>query len=524
MGAGHRELEKPVRSFAKFCALLVVLGLFVGVPAAGQDEATAPPIVLVPHVDETFALESMVPSGWTDVGGGAFVDENDPRGVNMILLQSGPLNQDGTLAGLLPLLGLSETPHSVGTHSGVAFEWTLYKLELDGEPTLDLALAQSGSTTYVVVLQASPADYVMLHANVFLPALNSLVAHVELDQAPVPYTVEEVTYPSGGMVLAGTLTLPPTDGRHPVVVLVSGSGPQDRDETFGGGIAIKSFKLLADALTRQGIAVLRYDERGIGQSGGDFASATTSDFADDAEAGIAYLLTREDIDPNQIGLLGHSEGGLVAAMLGARNADLDFIVLLAGPAVSGFDVLRLQVQLGALAEGVAPEQAAAKGEYIDGIFAHLDDPQALEDFAYEQAKQQLAAMPESDRAGLGDLDAVARAKGAETAAYFGTDWYKMFLRYDPGPDLAQTHIPVLAIFGGKDTQVDAGQNAPALVKALTKAGNKDYAISVLPGANHLFQQAGTGAASEYPTLPGEFTPDLLPVLLAWLHEHVAIVE
>jgi hypothetical protein len=306
------------------------------------------------------------------------------------------------------------------------------------------------------------------------------------------------------------------------VVLVSGSGPQDRDETLGGGIAIKPFRLLADALTREGVAALRYDDRGVGESTGTFSTAMVSDFASDAEAAIDFLLTREEIDPTQIGVLGHSEGGLVAAMLGARNDDLDFIISLAGPGVNGRDVLLLQNQRILEAEGATQEQIDAQLAFVRELTTMLDDPDATDALVYEHTLAQLEALPEEERAALGDLEQHARIVADQAAQQFGAGWFTSFLDYDPAPDWAQTTVPILAIFGGKDVQVDAEQNTPALEATLEQAGNDDVEIVVLPNANHLFQEAETGSLSEYATLPTEFTPDLVPTIEEWLRDHLEL--
>ncbi|MCB1233362.1 MAG: alpha/beta fold hydrolase, partial [Verrucomicrobiae bacterium] len=187
-----------------------------------------------------------------------------------------------------------------------------------------------------------------------MPALDALTP-LERQATPMPYAAEQVAFHNGAVELAGTLSLPDGPGPYPAVVLVSGSGPQDRDEYLGGGITIRPFELLANALTPAGIAVLRYDDRGVGASTGEFSTGDLHDFADDAEAAIAYLTTREDIDQDHIGLIGHSEGGAIAAILGARNTDLDFIVSLAGLGVSGEEVLLLQTRLMLEAEGATPE-------------------------------------------------------------------------------------------------------------------------------------------------------------------------
>jgi pimeloyl-ACP methyl ester carboxylesterase len=422
---------------------------------------------------------------------------------------------------------LTEAPDSVGAYQGGALEWTLYQVDVSAagvSVAVDMALAAMDGTTYVVLLQTSPEEYDALHESVFLPVLDAF-APLEEAVEEVPYIVEEVTFGNGDITLAGTLTLPPSEGPHPAVVLVTGSGPQDRDESLVPVATIKPFRLIADALTREGIAVLRYDDRGVGESTGDFASATTQDFASDAAVAIDYLLTRDEINPDQIGVLGHSEGGTVAAMLGANNEEVDFIISMAGTAVPGRDVLVVQNRRLMEAEGATQEQIDAQIAFLEELFPLVDaqDWDSVENLIYEQVLQQAEALPEDQRSALGDLETYAHTTATQSMATYGTPWFPSFLNYDPGPDWAQTTVPVLGLFGGKDVQVDAEQNAPALEAALAEAGNEDYEIVVLPNANHLFQEAETGAVSEYGTLPAEFTPDFLPTIIDWLREHVDVV-
>lgn len=507
-------------------ALLTLLGAALPVWAQdGTDEPELDVIVLVPHTDEAFGIETVVPDGWTDLGNGIFGRQTTPADTTVIAQQSAPLRADALLNALLPQLALTDAPESVGTYPGGALEWTLYEVNVNVDSLnlkIDLALAEQDGVTYLVLLQTSPEDYEALHASVFLRTLDAFMP-LEVEEEPVPYNVAEVTFDNGDVTLAGTLTLPPTDGPHPALVLVTGSGPQNRDESLGTGIAIRPFRLLADALTREGIAVLRYDDRGVGESTGDFATATTQDFASDAEAAIAYLLGRDDINPDEIGLLGHSEGGLVAAMLGARNPDLDFIISMAGPGVNGRDVLLLQNQLILAAEGATEDEIAAQMVFLDEMFTVLDDPEAMEALIYETALEQIKGLSEEEAAALGDdAEAYAQMVAAQMAQEYTAGWFKSFLEYDPAPDWAQTTVPVLALFGGKDVQVDAEQNAPPLEAALQQAGNEDYTIVILPDANHLFQQAKTGSTSEYGELPAEFTPDFLPTIIDWLLDRVTV--
>lgn len=504
---------------ARTIALLVAL-LFALVHLAPV-EAQAP-VTLLPLTSEGYGIESVSPEGWGDLGQGIVARQESPSDIALLAQQSAPVGRDVVMASLLPQFGLTEEPESTGAYQGPALDWTLYEFEFaqgTKQATADLALAEHQGTSYIVLLLSSPDEHDMLHEQVFEPVLAAFAPFVE-PPLDVPYHIEEVTFPNGDITLAGALTLPDATGPHPVVVLVSGSGPQDRDETLGGGIAIKPFRLLADALTRDGVAVLRYDDRGVGQSSGVFSEATVAEFATDAEAAIAYLLTRPEIDPNQIGLLGHSEGGQVAAMLGARNDDLDFIISLAGPGVVGRDIYRLQSELIPRAEGANDELIASQKRLAEGVMERLDDPQALEEFVYQETMVQLLTLPKEQRDQIGDLETYARMATDQAVSQYGAASFATFLAYDPAPDWEQTTIPVLAIFGGKDVQVDAGQNAAPVAAALTKAGNRDFAVVVLPDANHLFQAAESGAFSEYGTLPAEFTPDLLPTILNWVDLHV----
>ena len=464
-------------------------------------------------------FSSVAPEGWEDLGNGLF----SPDGAGEVVLaqQTAPVSPDAMMNALMPQLLLTEPPESTGVHQGAALEWTLYQVDVqlgDATYVVDLALANQQNTTYLVLLQAPEAEAAALRESVFVPALDALTP-IERQATPTPYATEEVAFTNGDVTLAGTLSLPDGPGPFPAVVLVSGSGPQDRDEYLGGGIAIRPFELLANALTPAGIAVLRYDDRGVGASTGEFAAGDLNDFADDAEAAITYLTTRDDIDQEHIGLIGHSEGGAIAAILGARNADLDFIVSLAGLGAAGEDVLILQTRLMLEAEGAAPEEVQAQVDLMTQVAALLNDPEALEEAIYEAALAQAAAMPQEQQDAIGDIESYARTLAAQQATQLQAPSVRALLEFDPAPGWARTSVPVLAIFGGKDKQVDATQNAAPLLEALTQGGNTDVTVVVLPDANHLFQAAGSGALSEYATLPPEFTPDLLPIIIDWITLH-----
>ncbi len=332
---------------------------------------------------------------------------------------------------------------------------------------------------------------------------------------PFPYRAEEVTVPNGGITLAGTLTLPEGDGPFPAVVLVSGSGPQDRDEMV---FQHRPFLILADRLARAGIAALRYDDRGFGKSTGDFRSATTEDFAQDALAAVRFLRGRPEVAAERIGILGHSEGGLVAPMAAGRSKEVAFVILLAGPGVSGGEILEAQTEKIALAGGASPEDAAKQAELIRRAVALVrsePDSQKVHDAAMEIAREQVALMSEEERQALGEnIDAMLE----QQVAALTTPWFRFFLDYDPRPALTRLQVPVLALNGGLDTQVPPVQNLPEIHKALAAAGNRDATVVELPGLNHLFQKATTGAPDEYFGIEETMNPAALDAISGWIRE------
>lgn len=319
---------------------------------------------------------------------------------------------------------------------------------------------------------------------------------------PYRYREEEVSYSNKsapGVTLAATLTLPQGSGPFPAVLLITGSGPQNRNEEIFNH---RPFLVLADYLTRRGIAVLRADDRGIGKSTGDFATATTLDFATDAEAGIAYLKTRPEINHKKIGLIGHSEGGVIAPMVAARNHDVAFIVMMAGTGVPGDQVLVEQTRLIEIANG-APAERAQKD---------ADRERELLQLA-EQAKDPAALQSELQKK-MGN-----NMTGAQVGAVvkqLSSPWFRYFLTYDPATALRKITCPVLVLNGAKDVQVSPAQNLPAIRKALKEAGNTHFEIDELPGLNHLFQTAKTGSPREYTQIDETIAPLALKKIADWL--------
>ena len=341
-------------------------------------------------------------------------------------------------------------------------------------------------------------------------------------EAPPPYVVEEVKVAAGAVTLAGTLTLPQGTGPHPAVVLITGSGAQNRDEEIFG---MKPFRLMADHLTRQGLAVLRCDDRGVGGSTGSMATATTADFADDTTAQVEFLKARRDIDKTRIGLIGHSEGGIVAPVVASRSRDIAFVVLVSGPAVTGEQILIAQGQLLAKASGLPAEQIARNAELQRKMFAAVRTGEGwkeIEEQTYAANRESLEKLPDAQRKAMPDIEAVARKTAQQQLAAARSPWFKYFLEYDPAPALAKLTCPVLAIFGEKDLQVPTAQNRDVMEAIFRKSGNTQATVHVVPRANHLYQDAITGNATEYAVLKKEFVPGFLELLGTWVAERAGL--
>jgi pimeloyl-ACP methyl ester carboxylesterase len=350
---------------------------------------------------------------------------------------------------------------------------------------------------------------------------------------PFPYRSDSVEYDNieGTVHLSATLTRPPVeaektgagakgmDKRYPVAVLITGSGQQDRDETL---FEHKPFAVIADYLTRRGIAVLRVDDRGKGESAGDLRKATTADFADDVLTSIRYLKTRSDIDTSKIGLIGHSEGGLIAPIVYSRWPHVNFIIMLAGPGVPGSAIMfRQQTEpVRKMGPGVYDAYCPLVREKLQILNDHFSDPDSV-------TLSLLKASYNRWKAGLSDGVANALRVKNVTDVMYGLQvavelrpWLRYFYHTDPAVYLQQVKCPVLALNGSKDVQVDAEQNIPAIRAALLKGGNKDVEAGIVPGLNHLFQHAGTGEINEYALIEESFAPEVLERMGEWISKHV----
>jgi len=374
------------------------------------------------------------------------------------------------------------------------------KVKEDGM-TIDGEWKQSGVTLPLVLKRVEEAPE---------------VSRPQEPEKPYPYDEEEVVYENkkAGIKLAGTLTLPRTEGPFPTVLLISGSGPQDRNETVFGH---RPFLVLADYLTRRGIAVLRVDDRGVGGSTGDVAQSTSEDFASDVLAGIKYLKTRKEIDANQIGLIGHSEGGIIAPIVATQSPDVALIVLMAGTGLVGEEILYLQGALIAKAEGISDDAIArnlATQERMFTVVKEEKDDAAAEKKLRKILEDSIEALSEKEKEALGAPEAHIMAQTQTVLS----PWFRHFLTYDPKPTLMKVKCPVLAIIGEKDLQVPPKENLQAIEEALKAGGNEHYMIKELPGLNHLFQTAETGALSEYAKIEETISPIALKVIGDWILE------
>jgi len=331
---------------------------------------------------------------------------------------------------------------------------------------------------------------------------------------PYPYYSEDVTFTNAkaNITLAGTLTLPKKVGKFPVVVMITGSGAQNRDEELMGH---KPFLVIADYLTRNGIGVLRVDDRGSFASKGDFKTATTNDFATDVEGAVDYLKTRTEVDVKHIGLIGHSEGGIIAPMVAARNKSVNFIVMMAGTAIPGSELLIRQQELIGRASGTKESDLKTTKDLNTEIYKMVDkisNTDTLKAKITNYILTQSKVLPELNIPEGKTINDMIELQLAQLM----TPWMLNFIRYNPAPTLEKVKCPVLAINGSKDLQVPASVNLPAIEKALTKAGNKQFKVKELPGLNHLFQECKTGLPTEYAEIEQTVSPLALETIAGWI--------
>ncbi len=509
---------RPLSLFAVALILLPLLAGCVPVPAAPQAPAapaqpaatmaapataataTAAPATAAPSAAQAELSEAAQPSATGLEGQWAGPLQIGGQTLDMVVRFSG---SGAALKGALdvPAQGAKDIPLSKVSRDGDKVHWEAFSGARLA--TYDGVLGSDGSLS---------GDFLQAGYN------GSLILQRVAAQptAIVPYHQEEVSYQNGIVRLACTLTTPPAGAPFPAVILITGSGAQNRDEDLFG---FQPFRLIADHLARAGIAALRCDDRGVGGSTGDTTQSTSEDFAGDILAGVGYLKTRSDVDSQRIGLWGHSEGGIVAPMVASRSVDVAFIILMSGPGVTGEQIVETQLvdimtadgssqaEIDtALAQQKAALAAAKTGEGLDALKVQWA----------QAARARAAALPADQLKAMGGEDqAVAGLVQAQVDSIMNP-WFRFFVTYDPAPTLAKVHVPVLALFGGKDKQVATAPNQKAIAAALASGGNTALTVKVFPDANHLYQQAITGSPSEYATLEKEFVPGLLDYVTEWI--------
>jgi pimeloyl-ACP methyl ester carboxylesterase len=396
----------------------------------------------------------------------------------------------------VPLQGLARDGQMV------RFRLDLRGVRYEGKLSADM---QRISGTWLAPNQpAAEVDFVRGDA----AAANAPVKRPQTPQPPFPYRAEEVAFDNpaaSGVRLAGTLTLPQGNGPFPAAILITGSGQQDRDETMLGH---KPFAVIADYLTRRGIAVLRVDDRGAGKSTGDFAKATSADFATDANAAFAFLRTRGEIRPDAIGFIGHSEGGMVGPIAMATNKQVAFLIMLAGPGTATDHLLLSQRRAIALGMGQSEAQIDKAEPVMAALFKALASGATYDDgVAAARASLTPAAMA-----------AIGASPGTDPQlilSQFNSPWFRYFFRYDPAPNLRLIRVPVLAMNGSLDRQVLPTENLAAIKAALKD--DRDVTIVELPGLNHLFQTARTGSLGEYADIEETVAPVALDRMASWIN-------
>ena len=419
-------------------------------------------------------------------------------------------NEDGSIAAHLdsPDQGVKNVPLDKITLSGdsLKFELSISKVKYAGAVVKDSGIVrgkwlQAGSSTQLDFKKVEKLTE---------------VKRPQSPKPPFPYNEEEVSFDNSlaKFKLAGTLTYPKGNQKFPAVVLVTGSGQQNRDEEIFGH---KPFLVIADYLSRNGIAVLRCDDRGKGQSKGTFAGCTTADFATDAQAAVEYLKTRKEIDLKKIGIAGHSEGGEIAPMVAVSSNDVGFIILLAGPGVRGDELLLKQTEL-VMKSGDSKKEDIEKAVSINkkAYSIIVNEPDSA--VAYKKLnllyEEEISKLNENEKKkeeySLQSFNAMVNT--------VLSPWFRFFLKYDPRPTLESVTVPVLALNGGSDVQVSPKENLSGIENALKNGGNKKFKIVELPGLNHLFQHCKTCAVAEYGQLEETFSEDALKIMKDWILE------
>ncbi|TNF26306.1 MAG: alpha/beta fold hydrolase [Deltaproteobacteria bacterium] len=432
-------------------------------------------------------------------------------------------NEDGSVSGTIsiPAQAVTDAPLVDVSDDGSQLAFTL---QVPGAPAVFTATRTADGQAADGTLSQGGAQ-LPLHLAQTTPEAVAAAgpARPQTPAPPFPYAARDATWQNAddNVTLAGTLTFPDDGAKHPAVLLITGSGQQDRDETIFGH---KPFWVLADALTRRGFAVLRVDDRGVGGSTAGAAPVTLRSNLGDALASVAWLAAQPEVDPTRVGLVGHSEGGILVAMAAAEHPDrFAFIVSLAGTGIRGDALITLQVGAVGRAEGASEEQ----------VEANMAEQRALLQLVAEGADEATlkAALEAAFDAGLAKASDEEKAEvekiGKEALvtqrlAQLGSPWLRSFLAFDPTEAWRQVRCPVLVVIGEKDRQVPPEENLAGIRAALTAGGNPDFTLETLPGLNHLFQTAGTGGPSEYVKIEETFAPSALARIGDWLEAKASV--
>lgn len=388
-------------------------------------------------------------------------------------------------------------------NSKVKFEVTNAKIEYNGELSDNKIVGtfKQGSQEFPMNLSKNALE-------------KEILKRPQEPTKPYSYYSEDVTFQNtkANISLSGTLTLPKKNGFFPSVILITGSGPQNRNEELLGH---KPFLVISDYLTKKGIAVFRYDDRGIGDSKGDFKTATTADFATDVESAIAYLQTRKEINKNKIGLVGHSEGGLIASIVASKSKDISFIILLAGTGIQGDKLLLLQQELISKANGTS-EADIKKSNQTNAKLIEM----VVQSNNNQKLKTDLTNLMNET---LKNDTSVEIPNGLTKEEFISmqvnqisSPWMRYFIKFNPAISLGKIKCPILAVNGEKDLQVPPNENLTAIKNASTIGGNKNVTVKEFPNLNHLFQECITGLPNEYAEIEQTFSPIVLAEITKWI--------
>ncbi len=425
----------------------------------------------------------------------------------------------GTIS--IPMQGAKDLALREGTTDGRSLKFTLAPpgAAENAWAKFDLTISDDGETAEGTLSQVGQQFPVQMTRITAAEAEHSGLKRPQTPKPPFPYEERQVEFrnETGGVTIAGTLTVPREGGPHPAVVLITGSGAQDRDETILGH---KPFLVWADYLTRRGIAVLRTDDRGVGGTGGNLMLAKEEDIASDAAAGVAFLKSQPGIDPSRLGVMGHSEGAALAPLVAATSGDVRFVVMLAGYACKGSELLRIQTAAIMRSGGIKDDALIAA--VLDAHRAAMDavTTNASADEGLRRMTELIKTQMDANGTEITDEDAMQQARQQYPAIL--TPWFRSFLAFDPAESLRLLRVPVLAIFGERDLQVPPKDTLPAIRSAIEEAGNNDATIKEMPALNHLFQTCETGALSEYGLIEETISPAALELVTTWIRKKAGL--